>query len=109
MNSNKKLKKELEYFDSEMREAYGNDELWEYLADLDIYSIDFTVRLCNRELVYRSVWLMLACGGPNIYLDTDERALIGAWGSDREKLYLDSDIIEGIDNYFESYYEALRR
>lgn len=104
MSTNKDLEKQLEYFESEIIEAYENDGLWEYLMDLDIYNCDFTIRLGSRGLEYSSVRVMLACGGPNIYLDTDEGALIGAWGSDREELYLDSDIIEQIDDYFEDYY-----
>lgn len=104
MSTNKDLEKQLEYFESEMIEAYERDGLWEYLMELDIYNCEFAITLGGQGLEYKSVCVMLACGGPNIYLDTEEGALIGAWGSDREKLYLDSDIIEEINNYFEDYY-----
>ena len=108
MSNNKDLKIQLEYFKDEMAEAYENNDFWEYLANLDIYNIDFTVTSCNQVLKYKSVCIMVACGGPNIYIDTGNGAVIGAWGGDREKIYLDNNIINEINNYFEDYYDNFK-
>nr|DAR72341.1 MAG TPA: hypothetical protein [Caudoviricetes sp.] len=108
MINNKDLEIQLEYFKDEMTEAYENNDFWEYLANLDIYNIDFTITLCYQVLKYKSVCIMVACGGPNIYIDTSNGALIGAWGGDREKIYLDNNIINEINSYFEDYYDNFK-
>lgn len=104
MSNNKDLKRQLKYFKDEITEAYESSDFWEYLANLDIYNIDFTVTSCSGGLEYKSVCIMVACGGPNIYIDTGEGALVGAWGGDREKIYLGNNIINDMNNYFEDYY-----
>lgn len=63
----------------------------------------------KRQLEYKSVSIMLAFGGPNIYLDTGANyELIGLWGGTREELYIDGEIVEEIDNYFEDLYECIK-
>lgn len=108
MSNNKDLKTQLEYFKNEITETYDNGDFREYLENLDIYNIDFIVTSCLGGLEYKSVCIMVACGGSNIYIDTDKGALIGAWGGDREKIYLDNNIINEINNYFEDYYENFK-
>lgn len=108
MSNNKDLKTQLKYFENEITEAYENTNFWEYLDNLDIYNIDFTITSSIRGLEYKSVFLTLAWGGPGIYLDTDKGALIGAWGEDKEKIYLDNNIINEINDYFEDYYKNFK-
>ena len=50
------------------------------------------------------VWITL--GGPNIWIDTAEREIKLAWGGERESIYLDSDICDEIDSYFEEIYNC---
>lgn len=108
MSNNKDLKTQLEYFKNEITETYDNGDFREYLENLDIYNVDFTTTLCGQRLEYKSVFLTLAWGGPGIYLDTNKGVLIGAWGGDREKIYLDNNIINEINNYFEDYYKNFK-
>lgn len=102
------LMKQLECFRDEIAREYNNGTLWEYLTNLDIYDCKFTVELGRKGLDYRSVRVMLACGGPNVYLDTEEGALLGFWGSDKETLYLDRDIVEELNDFYEDYYNCCK-
>ena len=65
----------------------------------------------NLDLVYRvgfgliGVRIMVACGGPNIWVDTMERAVCGYWGSDEYKAYLTYDTCDKIVSLIEELYE----
>ena len=110
MNTNKELKRQLERFKKEIKKAYNKNALSDYLSETEIYNHDFTISLtASGKLEYKSVSIMLAFGGPNIYLDTGaDYELIGVWGGTREELYLEGDIVEEIDNYFEDLYECMK-
>lgn len=110
MNTNNELKRQLERIKNELAEAHEKGTLCEYFGEIEIYNHDFTINLtASGKLEYKSVSIMLAFGGPNIYLDTGkDYELIGLWGETREELYLDGDIVEEIDNYFEDVYECMK-
>ena len=75
--------------------------LYDYFEDaLDIeYHIG-----SNKE--YRSVRVMVACGGPNIYIDTAERAVRLYWWADRAECWIDPDTCDAIDEMFEELYNC---
>lgn len=110
MNTNNELKRQLERFKKEITKAYKKNNLWDYLNELEIYNHDFTINLnASGKLEYKSVSIMLAFGGPNIYFDTGaDYELIGVWGGTREELHIEGDIVEEIDNYFEDLYECMK-
>lgn len=110
MSTNNELKRQLERIKNELAEAHENGTLWEYLGETEIYNHDFTINLnASGKLEYKSVSIMLTFGGPNIYLDTGANyELIGLWGGTREELYLDGEIVEEIDNYFEDLFECMK-
>ena len=110
MNTNDELKMRLKRLKKELTKAYKKGNLDDYLSKLEIYNHDFTASLtAGGKLEYKSVCIMLAFGGPNIYLDTGANCeLIGLWGGQREELYLDGDIVEDIDNYFENLFECVK-
>lgn len=64
----------------------------------------------NLDLVYRvgcgliGVRIMVACGGPNIWVDTMEGAVCGYWGCDEYKAYLTTDTCDNIVSLFEEWY-----
>ena len=67
----------------------------------DVYDIEYRV---DAEKNYRSVCLMVACGGPNIYIDTAERAVLLYWWGESARYNLLSSTAEAIDEVFEEYY-----
>jgi hypothetical protein len=50
----------------------------DYLANI----LDITYKV-NSNRVYKSAELLVAFGGPNIYIDTHKREVQGYWGSDK--------------------------
>lgn len=81
-------------------EGHG-DEFYTYFGD--VLDVDYRV---SRNKTYKGVCLLLACGGPTIWLDTYERKLKGHWGGDEEALHVNSDVCEMIDQYFEEIYNS---
>lgn len=71
----------------------------------DIYNIDYTI---GSDGDYKSCRLMIACGGPNIYIDTADAAVQLYWWSDRATAYFNRDTAEAIDEVFEEYYNCTR-
>lgn len=75
--------------------------LMDYFDDaLDIeYRIDGSRR-------YRSVRIMVTCGGPNIYIDTAEHAVRLYWYTERAEAWIDADTCDAIDELFEELYNC---
>lgn len=87
----------------ELTEEKDKLTFWDYFNDaLDIaYTIS-----ANGE--YRGVRIMVACGGPNIYVDTTRGEVWGAWWGDKAAVWLPSEICNEIDAVFEEYYQCTR-
>ena len=75
----------------------------------------YALAVCNGEMMfydpdgdgtYLGVRIMLAGGGPNVYLDTYHEMIQGLWGGDSCKLVI-SDF-EYIDDYWEEMYGCLK-
>ena len=76
--------------------------LYDYFED----ALDIEYR-CDGRREYRSVSVMVACGGPNIYVDTDENAVLLYWWGDRARYSLDSDTAAAVDEWAEEYWNCL--
>lgn len=87
----------LDYYDMDPQ------TLWDYF-DSDIYDIEYRIGT-GKE--YRSVKVMVACGGPNIYIDTAAREVQLYWWTDKASYRIDRDTCEEVDNYFEELFECL--
>ena len=70
--------------------------LYDYFEDC--YDIEYRIG-SDRQL--RSVQVMVACGGPNIYIDTASRAVELYWWGDRASYPIDPGVCDEIDYYFE--------
>lgn len=77
--------------------------IYDYFDNTELYDIEYT---CGSKKEYRGVRLMVACGGPNIYIDTMEKAVKLYWWTDRAEYALLSDTVEAIDQYFEELFEC---
>ena len=68
--------------------------------DDDIYNLDYVWR---KGCGLIGVRIMVAFGGPNIWIDTMEGAVCGYWGTDVYKAYLTTACNDAITNYFTEY------
>ena len=89
------------------KEAFELDEaepvsLYDYFADC--YDIEYRVGI---DKGIRSVCAMVACGGPNIYVDTGSGDVELYWGGDRARYPLTSESVAAIDDYFADIYNCL--
>lgn len=75
--------------------------LYDYFED----ALDIEYR-CDGRREYRSVSVMVACGGPNIYVDTDENAVLLYWWGDRARYSLGSDTAAAVDEWAQEYWEC---
>ena len=99
----KRIAKEIEECAAgKMVDDDGNQiSLYDYL--FDVLDYEFTID-SRKEYVSSKIWVTL--GGPNIWIDTAERAVKLAWGSDREEYPLDWDVCNEIDGIMQEIYEC---
>ena len=64
---------------------------------------EFTI---DSQKEYKSAKIWVTLGGPNVWIDTAERAVKLAWGTDREEYPLDWDVCNEIDNIMQDIYEC---
>lgn len=76
--------------------------VWDFLAD--VYNVEFRVD-SSKEL--RSVQIMVACGGPNIYLDTASRDVELYWWTESARWPLSTAAVEALDDWAEEYWGCL--
>ena len=77
--------------------------LYDFFSDDRIYNISYVVN-CNKE--FEAVRVMIACGGPNIYINTWDKQVELYWWSESGKAYLDNDLCNAINEIFEEQYNA---
>tara|TARA_R110002110_G_scaffold8735_4_gene43598 strand:- start:499 stop:834 length:336 start_codon:yes stop_codon:yes gene_type:complete len=68
------------------------------------YSVKYTI---DRDGRYISVALMLAGGGPVIWLDTGDQEITGYWGADKYKALIYPDEYDYLDDYWQEQYKCL--
>jgi hypothetical protein len=70
----------------------------------DILSVVYYSTFENGKQVFNGCELLVAFGGPNIYIDTRYNLVSGYWGSDKfEMSYSDKD---DLYSYFEEIFES---
>lgn len=93
------------YYNIEGEEIWENDvepaSIYGYMENvLDVtYTLD-----SNFDL--NGVKLMVACGGPNIYIDTVAQEVRLNWWGEHGICYLDGGVCDEIDDYFREYLEC---
>lgn len=76
--------------------------IYEYLSR-SVYDIEYRI---NGNRQYLSVELMIAGGGPSIYIDTGEKAVKLYWWFEKADYPLSAEACNAIDDYFEELYTA---
>lgn len=78
--------------------------LYDYFSDC----LDIEYRVSGRARdAFRSVCIMVACGGPNIYIDTASKAVELYWWTDRASYPLSHDACDAIDDWASEYWSCL--
>lgn len=77
--------------------------LYDYLEDI----FDVEYRISGRG-EYRSVQIMVACGGPNIYIDTASKQIELYWWCDRADYPISYAAVNALDEWAEELYNCTR-
>lgn len=78
--------------------------MYDYFED-HIYDIEYTI---GGDFDYRDVRVMIAFGGPNIYINTNNKRVELYWGFSRAEAALSDRAVEAIDDCFEDIYNMRR-
>lgn len=73
---------------------------WDYFEDR-IYDIEYTI---DGDFDYKGVRVMIACGGPNIYINTNTGRIELYWWDDCANAALSTTAVNAIDEYFSEMY-----
>lgn len=76
--------------------------LYDYFENV----LDIEYRVDSDRKTLRSVSLMVACGGPNIYIDTAKKAVLLYWWTDRAEYPLSYDVCNEIDAWAEELWNC---
>lgn len=82
---------------------YEPEQLSAYDFIADAYDIEYRI---GSDMEYRSAKIMVACGGPNIYIDTARRLVTLHWWTDYAEYPISSDAAEELDNVMEELYQC---
>ncbi len=82
----------------EQNQAFGWDEEEDYLM---AYSYSFVI---GSDKKYKHVRVMVAGGGPNIWIDTQDQEVQGFWGSYVYKKPIYN--LDHVDDYFEDIWNS---
>lgn len=88
--------------DDEQRE--DEDEIGVGSLCSNAYDIEYQV---DNHKEYRSVKLMVACGGPNIWIDTGSGSVRCSWWFDKGEARLDDRVVDIIDDFMREMYNCL--
>ena len=72
------------------------ESLFDYVAEA--LDVEYTLN-SQRELI--GVRLYVTLGGPTCWIDTRNGEVVCAWGTDKESVWLASEVCEEINSYFE--------
>lgn len=78
-------------------------DIVEYLGD-GVYDIEYTI---GSDKEYRGVRLMIACGGPNIYINTKSGDVELYWWSESARYPMSSDVVNMIDSIYEEMFSCM--
>ena len=89
------------YIMADGEELYEGDvhpaDIFEWLGD-GVYDVEYTI---GRDKEYRGVRLMIACGGPDVYLNTRTGDVEMYWWSESARYPMSSKVINAIDSIYE--------
>lgn len=95
-------KENFEYCKRIAEEVESCEDLAEYFNEsaLDV------VYIVNQDKSYKAVRVAITLGGPNVYIDTEKRAVCLYWWGDEASYLLDDSILDQIDELFEELWNC---
>lgn len=95
------------YIMADGKELFAGDVypvcLFDWLDD-GVYDVEYTI---GSDKEYRSVRIMVACGGPNIYIDTQSGDVELYWWGESARYPMSSDVIAMIDSTYEEMFACM--
>ena len=95
------------YIMADDEELFAGDvypvDVLEWLGD-GVYDVEYTIG-SNKE--YRGVRLMIACGGPDIYLNTRTRDVELYWWNESARYPMSSDVVNMINSTYEEMFACM--
>lgn len=80
-----------------------SSSIYDYFYNTEIYDIEYTI---GSNTQFRAVKLMLGCGGPNVYINTNTASVELFWWTEKAEYPLAPSVVEEIDNYWEEIYSC---
>ena len=80
-------------------EEWDDVTLYDYFEE--VFDVEYRI---GADKEYRSIRLMVACGGPNIYIDTGRKLVELHWWRDYAEYPLASEICDEIDAMWEEMF-----
>lgn len=71
--------------------------VYDWFESREIFGERVELDFCGSEPMYCGVRLLVACGGPNIWVDTVSGEVRGYWGGDEARVWLDRDACDALD------------
>ena len=78
-------------------------DAYEYFED--VYAVRYVI---DQDLDYIGARILVACGGPNIWVDTCAQQIELFWGLTHETYRFGADAADVIDDMFSEYYRMSR-
>ena len=78
-------------------------DILEWLGD-GVYDVEYTIG-SNKE--YRGVRIMIACGGPNIYINTKSGDVELYWWNESARYPMSIDVVDCIDSTYEEMFACM--
>ena len=69
----------------------------------DFYDIDYVI---GSDKHYKACRVLVAYGGPDIYVDTWLQQVLLSWWGKHAEAYIPDDLCEQIDDFFKAIYEC---
>jgi hypothetical protein len=91
------------YINGEITDEETGEELsiCDYFSDL----LDFDI-IINSRFEYSAVKAYVTLGGPTVWIDTYYGTVELRWANETASYYLDNEIIEAVNDYFEELYQC---
>lgn len=94
-----------EYEEGDTCPKCGEDLEPQSLIDYFTDALDIEYRIgSDRE--YRSARIMVAFGGPNIYIDTKSGKVELYWWNEEGESWIDDEVVNAIDEFMEELYNC---
>lgn len=80
--------------------------VYDFFEEQDIYDIEYTI---DSNFEFKSARVMIACGGPNIFVNSRSGSVDLYWWTEEAHWYLNTDCKTAVEDYFEEMYQIIKQ